>query len=299
VLNGRNIVVATRTSSYRHGGQTFRVKDVIRGKRQVRLRREYTKNETRPFIQKKIRLKHQYSTADYSSLRVAHVAIDVTEFLVSVTDKDPTGHTVRIWQGSLGMPPHPLPTEGTMLLIRPPLWSRLVTELTGDALCALRSTERPLCGLFPTVSGPCDAQDFSSGVERLPRGEYAIFLYDLVYDGVDLTKTALAEIGELVDKSLERVIACSCRGDEGCFRCIANPQVDERVSKTATRQLLEAIADILQNETPTAVRTERDWSAESQSPVSMPCGSCGAAVGAAARFCPNCGEKLGVEAQCA
>ena len=135
----------------------------------------------------------------------------------------------------------------------------------GDALGALQSTERLLCSLFPTISGPCDAQDFSSGVERLPTGEYAIFLYDLVYDGVDLAKIAFGKIGELVEKSLERLDACSCPGDEGCFRCIANPRVDERVSKAATRQLLQAIADVLRNETPTVVQSERDWSVELQS----------------------------------
>jgi DEAD/DEAH box helicase domain-containing protein len=288
-----------RNAIYRHGGQVFRVKDVIRGKRQVRLQREYTRNETCPFIQKKIRLKQQYSTADYSALRVAHVAIDVSEFLVAVTEKDPSGHTVRTWQGSLGMPPHRLPTEGTMLLLRPSLWSQLVAELAGDALGSLQSTERLLCSLFPTISGPCDAQDFSSGAERLPTGEYAIFLYDLVYDGVDLAKIAFGKIGELIEKSLERLDACSCLGDEGCFRCIANPRVDERVSMAATRQFLQVIADVLRNETPTVVHSDRDWSVELQAQVAMSCGRCGATVRADARFCSNCGENQEVATQCA
>lgn len=186
-----------------------------------------------------------------------------------------------------------------MLLIRPPLWSRLVAELAGDAIGALQSTERLLCSLFPTISGPCDAQDFSSGVERLPTSEYAIFLYDLVYDGVDLAKIAFGKIGELVEKSLERLDACSCPGDEGCFRCIANPRVDERVSKAATRQFLQVIADVLRNETPTVVHSDRDWSVELQAQVATSCGRCSATVRADARFCSNCGEKQEGAAQCA
>lgn len=288
-----------RNAIYRHGGQVFRVKDVIRGRRQVRLQREYTRNETCPFIQKRIRLKQPYSTADYSSLRVAHVAIDVSEFLVAVTEKDPSGQTVRTWQGSLGMPAHRLPTEGTMLLLKPRLWSQLAAELAHDALGTLQSTERLLCSLFPTISGPCDPQDFSSGVERLPTGQYAIFLYDLVYDGVDLTKIAFGKIGELVENSLDRLNACTCPSDEGCFRCIANPRVKECVSKAATRQLLQAIADVLRNETPTVAQSERDWAADLQIADSMTCSRCNTTVIRSARFCPNCGEKQEVEAQCA
>lgn len=287
-----------RNAIYRHGGQVFRVKDVIRGRRQVRLQREYSRNETCPFIQKKIRLKQQYSTADYSALQVAHVAIDVTEFLVAVTEKAPTGQTVRTWQGSQGMPAHRLPTEGTMLLIRPPLWSRLVAELARDALGALQSTERLLCSLFPTVSGPCDAQDFSSGIQRLPTGEYAIFLYDLVYGGVDLAKVAFGRMGELVEKSLERLDVCSCRDDAGCFRCIANPRLDEPASKSATRWLLQVIADVLRHEMPRLVQSQPDWTAEPQNPVTVSCRRCGSVVRAEARFCPNCGEMQEVAVQC-
>jgi DEAD/DEAH box helicase domain-containing protein len=287
-----------RNAIYRHGGQTFRVKDVIRGKRLVRLQREYTRNETIPFIQKKIRLKHQYSKADYPSLRVATVAIDVSEFLMAVTKKEPNGQTLRTWQGSLGMPPHLLPTEGTMLLLKQPFWSRLVGELPGAALGALTSAERLLCSLFPTISGPCDAQDFSSGVERLPTGEYAVFLYDLVYDGVDLTKTAFDKFAALIDKSLERLSTCSCASDAGCIRCIGNPLVAEQVSKAATRQLLQTLAEVLRTETASIVRAERDWSSESQEDAVPPCGQCGATLPAAARFCSNCGHRQEVEAQC-
>jgi len=288
-----------RNAIYRHGGQVFRVKDVIRGRRQIRLQREYTRNETWPVIQKKIRLKQLYSTADYSSLQVAHVAIDVTEFLVAVTEKDPGGQTVRTWQGSLGMPPHRLPTEGTMLMLRPFLWSQLVTELAGAAIGALRAAERLLCSLFPTVSGPCDMQDYSSGIDRLAMGEYAIFLYDLVYDGVDLTKAAVRRIGELVENSLERLSLCSCTDDGGCFRCIANPRIDEPVSKAATRHLLEAIADGLRHEAPKIAQTQRDWSADVQATAATTCGRCGATVRPETRFCPNCGEMQEVVCQCA
>ena len=47
-------------------GRAFRVQDVIRGKRMVRLQREYTRNDTYPFVQKKIRLK-QHAASDWGA----------------------------------------------------------------------------------------------------------------------------------------------------------------------------------------------------------------------------------------
>jgi DEAD/DEAH box helicase domain-containing protein len=276
---------------YRHGGRKFRVRDVIRGRRQVRLRSEFSRNETQPFIQKKIRLKHQYATAEYPSLRLAHVSLDVTEFLVAVTEKDVSGKTVRSWQGSQGMPPHRLPTEGSMLLLRPPLWSRLAVDLGEKTFGALQAAQRLVGSLFPTICGPCDVQDFSSGIERLPTGEYAVFLYDMVYDGVGLTKTAFEHFEVLVENCLQRLDSCACPGDEGCFCCIANPRVDDPVSKRATRILLQTIHDVLRGETPAYTRSERDWSDDLQTDSTLVCRKCGTTLPAEARFCSNCGEK--------
>lgn len=283
---------AYRNAIYRHGGKTFRVQDVIRGRRVVRLQREFTRNETCPYIQKKVRLKRQYATADYSTMRVATVAVDVTEYLVAVSEKDPTGAAVRTWQGGLGMPAHQLPTEGTMLLFKPDFWSRRSEELPPTTIDGLRSSERLLCSLFPTIAGPCDTNDFSSTIDRLPTGEWAIFLYDLVYDGVDLTKGAFELIDALVARSIERIDTCDCPGDTGCFRCIANPLADEPTSKLATRSILEAIQRVLQHETPSVSRTDEDLADSLQADSAVKCPTCGTAMPAGARFCPNCGNKV-------
>lgn len=280
-----------RNAIYRHGGETFRVKDVIKGKKIVRLQREYSRNDTIPFIRKKIRLKDQFSTSDFSGVRIATAAMDVTEFLVSVTEKDRSGQVIRTWPGASGMPPHQLPTEGTMLLIRDSLWDCLYAELGGRTSVALQSCERLLCSLFPTVSGPCDTQDFSSGIDSLPTGEHAVFLYDMVYDGVGLTKTAFEQMDTLIEKSLERVESCECPTDEGCIRCIANPYVDQTASKDATRKVLRTIREMLECETPTIIHKEDDWTARLDL-GQQTCSTCHSSVPPVARFCPNCGEKL-------
>lgn len=281
---------AYRSAIYRHGGKAYRVRDVIRGKRKVILEREYSWNETRAFIQKKIRLKRRHRVADYTNLMLATAAIDVTEFLVNVTERDRSGAVVNSWNGNMGMPTHTLPTEATLLRIRRPLWDDLVATLgSQDARSALQSSERLLWGLFPTVSGPCDKQDFSSASEVGPDGTASIYLYDMVYDGVGLTTVAFDRMTALVDKAIERLKQCECEGDTGCFRCVANPQSNESASKQATLYFLEQLRDELTGE-----GTMTELEAESlvrEEPTSQPCPSCAAPVRPCDRFCSNCGEK--------
>ena len=250
---------AYRNAVYRHGGKGYRVKDVIRGRRKVLLEREYSWNETTPYIQKKIRLKRRHAVADYSDIMVATVAIDVTEFLVSVAERDRSGNIVNQWNGNAGMPTHPLPTEGTMILLRQPLWNAIVSRLgTQTAKSALQSCERLLWSLFPTISGPCDKQDFSSASEILPDGQAALYLYDMVYDGVDLTTAAFDRACELIEKASERLNICECEADAGCFRCIANPLYPEPTSKAGTAVLLESLQNVICGTKPHVTRKHDD-----------------------------------------
>ena len=284
---------AYRNAIYRHGGVGYRVKDVIKGKKIVRLEREYSWNETSPVIQKRIRLKRRNSVADYSQLAIATVEMDVTEFIVTVTEKDRSGNVVRQWQGSAGMPAHTLPTVATQVLIRKELWRDVVLKL-GDrqARCALASCERLLSSLFPTVSGPCDTQDFSSFSEVLKDGNAALYLYDNVYDGVDLTTGAFGKVQVLVEKALDRLATCACSEDAGCFRCIANPRIDEATSKEATAQLLQMLRDAMMAEPPRITeQSENSVSVLAPDEIAT-CPTCSVNIAKGDRFCKNCGHKL-------
>ena len=277
---------------YRHGGKAYRVLNVIHGKKRIRLKPEFGRNETSPRIQRKIRLKQQFQVADYGDLRVATASLDVTEFLVSVSEKDPSGKTVMTWPGSSGMRPYQLPTEGTLLAFGKSFWTSISPRLGPNPMAVLSSVERLLASLFPTVSGPCDSQDYSSGVDRLASEEQAIFLFDMVYDGVDLTSAAFDRMPELIDKAIERVEQCSCATDEGCFRCIANPVADSPASKQATQVLLRAVHQVFESREPKVTATVRDWEPAFE-PVSMTiCGTCKQAIKPGARFCSECGTKV-------
>jgi DEAD/DEAH box helicase domain-containing protein len=283
---------AYRNAIYRHGGVPYRVKDVIKGKRLVVLERAFTWNETNAFLQKQIRLKRRNAVAEYAQLLVATVDIDVTEFIVNVIEKDRAGKVIRQWQGAAGMPAHTLPTVGTLLLLRRRLWENLTAELGADAKSALTSCERLLVSLFPTISGPCDTQDFSSFSDVIKDGSAAVYLYDMVYDGVDLTTGAFDKMDPLIDKSLARLDACDCATDAGCFRCIANPRVDEKTSRFATRRLLLTIQQILRTECPTITKSTVTSIDALTAEVLIICPSCSTVISQGDRFCRNCGNKV-------
>lgn len=280
-----------RNAIYRHGGRAYRVKDVIRGKRKVILEREYSWNETRAFINKKIKMKRRHKVADYESLTLATVDINVTEFLVNVTEKDRSGKVVNSWNGNMGMPTHTLPTEATMIRLKRPLWDVLLAELgLQDARSALHSCERLLWGLFPTVSGPCDKQDFSSASEIDADGSASIYLYDMVYDGVGLSMLAFDRMIELLDRAIERLEECGCDADTGCFRCIANPHANEIASKRATGRVLTCLRQSFSSKC--IVSEVENDSLDGELVTTSPCPTCSTMVKVGDRFCNNCGEKL-------
>lgn len=282
---------AYRNAIYRHGGKAYRVRDVIRGMRKVILEREYSWNETRAFINKKIKLKRRHRIADFENVMLATVDINVTEFLVNVTEKDRSGKVVKIWNGNMGMPTHTLPTEATVLQLRRPLWNDLVDELgLQPARMALQSCERLLWGLFPAVSGPCDKQDFSSASEANGDGSASIYLYDMVYDGVGLTTVAFDRMSELVNKASERLHECECDTDAGCFSCIAHPHSNEVASKTATSRVLSSLRNALAGECRLSESQSESEPVEVEQ--TKPCPACGTSVKVSDRFCSDCGEKI-------
>ncbi len=230
----------------------------------------------------------------YPQLSLSNETIDVTEFLVNVVEKNRKGETVNSWPGNAGMPIHPFPTETTLLLLDRELWESIVGSLENPvAISALHSCERLIRSLFPTVSGPCDSQDFSSHSEILPSGEAAIYLYDLVYFGVGLTTVAFDQMNELIGKAIDRLDSCSCEDDLGCFKCIANPRADEASSKKATRFVLQKIKAQLDMVAEKVIERKGDSESstfELEPPINCP--TCNATCSKSDRFCRNCGDKI-------
>ena len=173
-----------------------------------------------------------------------------------------------------------------------PRWTAVLPKLASTESQALEACERLLCGLFPTISGPCDTQDFSSAIDRLPTGELAVYLYDAVYDGVGLTFIAFEHMTELLQKALERVTDCECQEDCGCFSCVANPNKERPASKKDARLILQKLLDVFESESPRLQNVTGDWSETFEQTAAVACNTCQASVKTTDRFCPNCGTRV-------
>jgi DEAD/DEAH box helicase domain-containing protein len=287
---------APRNGIYFHGGARYRVQDVIAGNKQVRLAREFTHNTTTSTIGTSIRDRRLSAIRQTGRVVVARAVIDVNDYLISVTEKNPAGTTVRVHNGSGGMPNNWLPTEGTMLRLEQPLWNEIAGRLgDGPARAALEATARLFESLFPTVTGPCDRSDFSAAASFPKNGPVALYLYDSTPYGVGLTVGAYDRIGELVDRAAEQVRRCTCTADEGCFRCVRNPHAEQQASKANTLALLQIISQELRVPPvtlPPPVDQPPAPGTGQQTAQAKPCPTCGKPQPFTNKFCGNCGSKL-------
>jgi Domain of unknown function (DUF1998) len=155
----------------------------------------------------------------YSQFTLSVSHLDVTEYLKAVTEKDPSGKTVRS-RSPAGMPTHYLPSEGVCLVMKQSLMTALQKGMDIRLEVAIASVE------------------------------LSIFLYDNVYDGVNLTELAFDRMPELLAKVHERVETCDCQYDCGCIRCIADPMRESPSSKVATLFAVRTLQSIFTTESP-------------------------------------------------
>jgi DEAD/DEAH box helicase domain-containing protein len=282
---------APRNGIYAHGGLRYRVQDVSSKERRVRLSREFSPHFTSSVIRTSIRVRRLPALRQHGAVVVGRALLDVNDYLLGVTEKHLSGEVVRSYGGA-GMPNNWLPTEGTMLRLERPLWEQAVTRLgEAEARAALDTTARLFGSLFPTVTGPCDASDYSAAADSPKDGPAAVYLYDMVPYGVGLAVEAFDRMHDLVERAREQVRRCPCGSDEGCFQCVRNPQAEVQASKIATLALLDMIDSQLKLP---AVITETLPADDSPLPLGN-CPTCHAPRQPSARFCSNCGTKVEID----
>ena len=282
---------APRGALYRHNGRIYRVMDIITGKKIVRLKQETTRNETSSLVLKKIRQQYPIRIAEYTELQLTLGHIEVTEYLQSVTEKEPSGKVLRTSKVT-GMPRHQLPTEGVALTVKKSFTDRISKRLTGQIDEPLASIERLMVNLFPIIAGPCDTQDFSSGIEKGTDGSFSIFLYDNVYDGVNLTEIAFDKMQSLLERVLERIRNCDCPDNNGCFRCVADPQRNSPSSKEDTVRVLQEILDVFSIQSPESIEFDRPNDGFHNETTELVCGVCQSSQPAKSKFCSECGARM-------
>ncbi|MEZ6049183.1 MAG: DEAD/DEAH box helicase [Planctomycetaceae bacterium] len=280
-------------SIYRHGGRMYSVKEVRQSDRVAKLQAIFTRNQTRTMVDHSIRVKQEHRQHFYSDVRIAQADLIVTEKLVCVTEYDHKHKIKRVWNGSQGMPFARLPTEGTFLAFSNEFWSILQHNLLCSPQSCLEACAALFFSLFPTLSAPCDQQDYASGVDYLITGEQAIFLYDRVEYGAGLTRSVFDYIEPLCERAIERVIQCACHDAQGCVRCIQSALRSRNVSKTAVLIVLESLLRVLKTETPnTSVDEQLSSSAYVDS--DWTCNTCNHQATQFTQFCWNCGDPLEV-----
>lgn len=190
------------------------------------------------------------------------------------------------------MPSHRLRTEGVLIILKFPIRQH-VDRIAGSSIkLAAESAERLLAGLFPTIAGPCDPQDYSSGILTTGGGDTAIVLYDTASGGIGLTEAAYRRMDDLIDHAIDRVQSCECERDAGCIRCVAHPHQESDASKSAAIALLQAIKTSLASGEGTTWNSDDDTSEFIDQPPQVECPECQANVPNESRFCLNCGHKL-------
>lgn len=279
---------APRNGIYSHGGTRYRVKDVRVSDRQVRLSREFCPHFTTSAVRTSIRVRRLPLLRRHGRVVIGRATLEVNEYLLGVTEKHLSGQVVRSYPGA-GMPNNRLPTEGTMLRLEPQLWQEVVARLgEPSAKAGLEATARLFGSLFPTVTGPCDTSDYSAAADAPRDGTAAVYLYDTAPYGVGLAFEAYDRMADLVARAAEQVRTCPCGTDEGCFQCVRNPQAEVPASKAATLALLEMIGAELSC-APVVIPVASD----DLPPPTESCSACQEPHKPSARFCDNCGAKLG------
>ncbi len=280
-----------RNAIYRHGGRTYRVQAIVRGERIVRLAEERTRNRTIPFIQKNILLRGLLKRMSFTDADVSVGKLEIAEYLESLTEKDPSGQTRNGWSRPGGMPTHRLRTEGTLVVLKKPIISTLNRRLGNRYPLAAPSAERLIAGLFPTVAGPCDPQDYSSGVLLTGERDIAIALYDTASGGIGLTETLFHNANDLIINAIDRVRTCECETDQGCIRCVVNPHQEAESSKKAALLLLQSLKTALASPPAELWITDGEES-HGLNPSTRDCPECNRRVPGESRFCLNCGHNL-------
>jgi len=282
---------ASRNAIYRHGGAKYRVQAIVRGEGIVRLVKENSPNDTVAFVRKGLTLRKRLKGTDHPGLQMAVGVLEISEYLETLTEKEPSGKIRRTWTRPGGHPMYRLKTEGVLIIPKAPICQEL-RQSAATIKVAAESAERLLAGLFPTIAGPCDSQDYSSGIMTTGEGDTAIVLYDSAYGGIGLTEAAYRRTSELVDHALDRVHSCQCETDAGCIRCVAHPRQESDASKSAAITLLQSIKASLDAGSGTSWVADDDSSGPTYPVASAECPSCQSAITKPGNFCQNCGHKL-------
>jgi DEAD/DEAH box helicase domain-containing protein len=277
---------------YLHGGVSYRVKDILRGTKEIRLSREFTRNITIPRVNTSVRTRQIRAITRYPKIQIKLAGFEVTARLVAIQEKTRAGELIHQYTGNQGLPPHRLPTEGVSIELLSDMTRLIDSKIKRGARdSVVRAIERLIRGLFPIISGPCDLMDFDTFTNS-STDTVTWYLYDQVRDGIGLTAQAYNLVPDLLSKALDQIRSCKCIEDGGCFCCIRNPEEAEDISKADCITVLESISEEFNSSVPIKEDFNIDVLQEQDSIGICPKEGCGANIRHGDKFCSNCGHPI-------
>jgi DEAD/DEAH box helicase domain-containing protein len=272
---------------YFHGGWKYRVTSVDEFRKHVRLKREHLPNRTLSFVQTNVRLQQCWRAGHNTKIKIQEGRLLVTQTLMGLTEKRPDGNVYASFPGNQGLRSNILPTTGVVITIGRP--SSLLPN-PGDARIAFNGLSPLLTGLLPTILGPCDLGDFAIHAQW-GEEESKLYLYDVAYDGIDLTLHAFDRLADLLDAARVRLSECDCSESVGCFRCVRNPYDDVPTNRGLTRQMVKMLEDSVATH-PIEVTVETATPDRMAAiAATTACPVCGLSNPIGQKFCGNCGSK--------
>jgi DEAD/DEAH box helicase domain-containing protein len=273
---------------YLHGGRKYRVMSVDEMRKLVRLKPEHSANRTQSFVQTNVRLQQCWRAGHNRLMKIQEGRLLVTQSLKMLTEKRPDGNVVAQFAGNQGLKANILPTTGAVLTILKP---SALLHRAGEARTAFNGLAPLMTGLLPTVLGPCDLGDFAIH-PQWGEDEAKLYIYDVAYDGIDLTMHAFGRLDDLLQATLTRATECDCTDDAGCFRCVRNPFDDVPTDRRLTREMLKLLASSISSH-PIEVTVEVA-APDRMAPVTakVVCRVCESSNEMGQKFCGNCGTRL-------
>lgn len=198
---------------------------------------------TRPTIDKHTEIMEVIATKTCLGIPISYGKVKVREQVCGFQKRNTKTHKL-IATEPLDLPENCIETNGLWLEI-PPDFQNEVEAQKLHFMGAIHALEHGLIALFPLIV-LCDRNDIggiSCPVHDQTRNP-VIFIYDAQPGGAGLAQQAYHDCRQLLDKTLEAVVSCSC--ENGCPSCVHSLKCgsgNRPIDKRGCSLLLSLLAD--------------------------------------------------------
>lgn len=230
---------------YLHRGESFYVKSLDIGKKEVWVDEDKGNYFTRPYVSKDTEILNIEREKIEENFVLLYGKLKVTERVTGYEKKDLLNQNL-IGREELDLPPYTYETMGFILKI-PKRTMKKIEDYKYHIMGSLHATEHAMIGLMPTII-LCDRFDLGGICYPFhpQTGSATIFVYDGYEGGAGLALSGFNKFSELLENTLTLLEKCEC--EFGCPSCIHSPKcgsqnypLDKEGSKFLLKSLLGQI----------------------------------------------------------